>query len=231
VRAAWRRPSPHAPRTRTKPLLAAAVGVALAFLLAACGTGGPVASGSAQNGLKVFQEECGGCHTLAAAQTQSTVGPNLDAAFAEARSEGFEESSIRDIVAGQIRAPGQYPTGDTANTLQANMPANLIEGQDLADVAEFVAANAGKNGFVEPVAVSGTNGAAIFKAKCGSCHTLAAAGTKGTVGPNLDQLKPPLATVRRQVINGGGAMPAFKSILNDAQINAVARYVAQNAGK
>jgi mono/diheme cytochrome c family protein len=205
--------------------------VALAFTLAACGTGGPVESGSAQNGLKVFQQNCGSCHTLAAAQTQSTVGPNLDAAFAQARSDGFKESSIRDIVAGQIRNPGQYATGNGAGTLQANMPANLVRGQDLADVAEFVAANAGKNGFVEPVAVSGTNGEAIFKAKCGSCHTLAAAKTTGTVGPNLDQLKPPLATVRTQVINGGGVMPAFKNLLSDAQIDAVSKYVADNAGK
>lgn len=205
--------------------------MALAFTLAACGTGGPVESGSAQNGLKVFQQNCGSCHTLAAAQTQSTVGPNLDAAFAQARSDGFKESSIRDIVAGQIRNPGQYATGNGAGTLQANMPANLVRGQDLADVAEFVAANAGKNGFVEPVAVSGTNGEAIFKAKCGSCHTLAAAKTTGTVGPNLDQLKPPLATVRTQVINGGSVMPAFKNLLSDAQIEAVSKYVADNAGK
>jgi mono/diheme cytochrome c family protein len=205
--------------------------VALAFTLAACGTGGTVGTGSAQNGLKVFQEKCGGCHTLEAAQTQSTVGPNLDAAFAQARSEGFDESSIRDIVAGQVRDPGQYPTGKTAATLQANMPADLVTGQDLADVAEFVAQNAGKNGFVQPVTVSGTNGEAIFKARCGSCHTLASAGTKGTVGPNLDQLKPPFATVKRQVINGGGAMPAFKDVLSGAQIEAVAKYVSDNAGK
>jgi mono/diheme cytochrome c family protein len=214
-----------------RALVAAAIGVALAFTLAACGTGGTVATGSAQNGLKVFQENCGSCHTLEAAQTQSTVGPNLDAAFAQARSDGFKESSIRDIVAGQIRNPGQYATGDTANTLQANMPANLVSGQDLADVAAFVAENAGKNGFVQPVAVSGTNGTAIFKAKCGSCHTLAAASTTGTVGPNLDQLKPPLATVRRQVTNGGAVMPAFKDTLSNAQIEAVSKYVADNAGK
>jgi cbb3-type cytochrome c oxidase subunit III len=214
-----------------RPLAAAAVGVALAFVLAACGTGGPVEAGSTQNGLKVFQQDCGSCHTLAAAQTSGTIGPNLDASFAQARADGFKESSIRDIVAGQIREPGQYATGKPPNLLQANMPANLVKGQDLADVAEFVAANAGKNGFVEPVAVTGTNGAAIFKAKCGSCHTLAAAKTTGTVGPNLDQLKPPLATVRRQVINGGGVMPAFKNILSDAQIEAVSKYVAQNAAK
>jgi cbb3-type cytochrome c oxidase subunit III len=179
----------------------------------------------------VFQENCGSCHTLEAAQTQSTIGPNLDAAFAQARAEGFEESSIRDIVAGQIRNPGQYSTGQAADKLQANMPANLVKGQDLADVAQFVAENAGKKGFVEPVAVSGTNGKAIFTARCGSCHTLAAAGTSGKVGPNLDQLKPPEATVKTQVINGGGVMPAFKGTLSDAQINAVAKYVAQNSGK
>jgi mono/diheme cytochrome c family protein len=214
-----------------RALAAAAIGVALAFMLTACGTGGPVGTGSEQNGLAVFQQKCGGCHTLEAAQTQSTIGPNLDAAFAQARSEGFEESSIRDIVAGQIRNPGQYATGNKAGMLQANMPAKLVSGQDLADVASFVAVNAGKNGFVQPVTVSGTNGAAIFKARCGSCHTLAAVGTKGTVGPNLDQLKPPFARVKRQVINGGGAMPAFKDVLSAAQIEAVAKYVSDNAGK
>ena len=31
-----------------------------------------------------------------------------------------------------------------------------------------------------------TNGKELFTAKCGSCHTLADAGTKGTIGPNLD---------------------------------------------
>jgi cbb3-type cytochrome c oxidase subunit III len=214
-----------------RALVAAAIGVALAFMLTACGTGGPVGAGSEQNGLAVFQQKCGGCHTLGAAQTQSTIGPNLDHSFAQARSEGFKDSSIRDIVAGQIRNPGQYATGNKAGLLQANMPAKLVSGQDLADVAAFVAANAGKNGFAEPVTVSGTDGAAIFKARCGSCHTLAAAGTNGTVGPNLDQLKPPFATVQRQVINGGGAMPAFKDVLSDAQITAVAHYVADNAGK
>jgi len=189
-----------------------------------------VAVGSAQDGLKLFQEDCGSCHTLAAAQTSGTIGPNLDASFAQARADGFKESAIRDIVAGQIRDPGQYITGQGQDRLLANMPADIVRGQDLADVATFVAENAGKDGFVEPVAVSGTNGEAIFKAKCGSCHVLAAAGTTGKVGPNLDQLKPPLATIRTQVINGGGVMPAFKGILTTAQIDAVAQYVAQVAG-
>jgi sulfite dehydrogenase len=51
------------------------------------------------------------------------------------------------------------------------------------------------------------------------------------VGPNLDQLKPAAAIVKNQVIHGGGAMPAFKGRLTDAQIAAVATFVASSAGK
>jgi mono/diheme cytochrome c family protein len=60
---------------------------------------------------------------------------------------------------------------------------------------------------------------------CGSCHTLKAAGSKGTVGPNLDQLKPQLAAIVRQVENGGGPMPAFKDKLSAKQIQDVAAFV------
>jgi outer membrane protein assembly factor BamB len=76
-----------------------------------------------------------------------------------------------------------------------------------------------------------TNGEAVFTANCGGCHVLGAAGTTGTVGPNLDQLKPPQAAVEEQVRNGGGGMPAFQGRLSDAEIVAVAKYVADNAGK
>jgi outer membrane protein assembly factor BamB len=75
------------------------------------------------------------------------------------------------------------------------------------------------------------NGEQIFVSNCGSCHRLNAAGTSGTVGPNLDQLKPNAATVERQVRNGGGGMPSFEGRLSTAQIVAVAKYVAENAGK
>ena len=57
-----------------------------------------------------------------------------------------------------------------------------------------------------------TKGKPIFaSAGCGSCHTLAAAHSTGTIGPNLDSLKPDYRAVTAQVTNGGGAMPAFKS--------------------
>ena len=62
-------------------------------------------------------------------------------------------------------------------------------------------------------------------AGCGGCHALKAAGSTGTVGPNLDQLKPPLARIVLQVNNGGGPMPALKGQLTDKQIQDVAAFV------
>lgn len=76
-------------------------------------------------------------------------------------------------------------------------------------------------------------GKAIFtgSAGCSGCHTLADAGATGTVGPNLDQLKPPYDAVVTQVTNGGAVMPAFKDTLTPQQIQDVAAYVSSVAGK
>jgi cytochrome c5 len=80
-------------------------------------------------------------------------------------------------------------------------------------------------------AVSVKAGMTVFDSTCASCHTLAAAGSTGTVGPNLDQLKPSDALVVHQVTNGGGGMPAFGSSLSKAQIQSVALFVSSVAGK
>jgi len=207
------------------------VGVAVA--LAACGTGG-IASGTTdqENGKKLFQEKCTGCHALAAAGSSSTLGPNLDDAFAQARADGYKESAILNIVHDQIRFPGNYPTAaNNPAYLKVNMPANLVKGKDAEDVAAYVAANAGLQGFAESQVITGTNGKLIFQKKCASCHTLKDAGATGTIGPNLDQLMPAVAIVMKQVTNGGQIMPAFKDVLTKAQIDAVAKYVASHAGK
>jgi mono/diheme cytochrome c family protein len=74
-------------------------------------------------------------------------------------------------------------------------------------------------------------GKQLFTQNCSSCHTLKAANAKGTVGPNLDDLKPDQPTVQTQVTNGGGVMPAFKGQLSAAQIRAVAQFVSSVAGK
>jgi len=71
-----------------------------------------------------------------------------------------------------------------------------------------------------------TAGKAIFtSAGCVSCHTLAAAKSTGTVGPNLDQAKPDFKLATARVTLGKGVMPSFKGQLSDQQIADVAQFV------
>jgi mono/diheme cytochrome c family protein len=82
----------------------------------------------------------------------------------------------------------------------------------------------------EPAPAGGGDAQQLFADNCGNCHTLAAAGASGKVGPDLDQVQPGPELVTTQVENGGGGMPAFKGKLTDAQIKQIADYVSQNAG-
>ena len=68
-------------------------------------------------------------------------------------------------------------------------------------------------------------------AGCVACHTLKAAGAKGTVGPNLDSKKTPYAKIITQVTNGGKIMSAFKSRLSKSQIQDVAAFVYTSTHK
>lgn len=75
-------------------------------------------------------------------------------------------------------------------------------------------------------------GKAVFaSAGCGGCHTLADAGTSGTVGPNLDRSKPSFELAVDRVTNGSGAMPSFADQLSEEQIRDVAAYVSSAAGE
>ena len=69
------------------------------------------------------------------------------------------------------------------------------------------------------------------KAQCGVCHTLQAAGSTGTIGPNLDQLKPQMSQIIAAVTDGIGAMQAWKNILTYEEIQAVAYYVFSSTNK
>jgi cbb3-type cytochrome c oxidase subunit III len=201
-----------------RSFLGALLAAAALVLAAGCGTGGKAtSSGDQTNGKKLFTEKCAGCHVLAAAGAKGTVGPSLDDAFAGAKREHFKQTTIQNVVLDQIREASMP------------MPANLVTGQDAIDVAGYVAAVSATN--AKPPAQTGTDGKSIFTANCASCHTLKAAGATGTIGPNLDQLKPAFSVAQHQVEVGGGVMPAFKGTLSQAQIDAVAKYVADNAGK
>jgi mono/diheme cytochrome c family protein len=88
--------------------------------------------------------------------------------------------------------------------------------------------SAGATTTAPPAAAQGdaAAGKAVFaSAGCKACHTLKAAGATGTVGPNLDQLKPPYDAIVHQVEVGGGVMPAFKGTLSAKQIQDVSAFV------
>jgi cbb3-type cytochrome c oxidase subunit III len=201
--------------------------LAVALLAAGCGTGGRASSkADTGHGQKLFTATCGACHTLAAAGTSGTVGPNLDDAFRADKQQHFKQNTIQNVVLDMIRL-GSGPVAGGPS-----MPSHLYKGQDANDVAAYVASVVGTgNSTAKPPSQLGTDGKTIFQTECSSCHTLKAAGASGTVGPNLDQLKPPEATVVHQVTNGGGVMPAFKGKLSPAQIQAVAKFVSSSAGK
>ncbi len=46
-------------------------------------------------------------------------------------------------------------------------------------------------------------------AGCGKCHALKSAHSTGSVGPNLNNIKPPMSKIVNQVTNGGRFMPPF----------------------
>ena len=119
------------------------------MLAAGCGTGG-IAKGKADtnHGKQLFTEKCGSCHTLADAGTQGKIGPNLDDAFAGPRAQGFKESTIRNVVHGQILYAVEQPAGFTKGPNgeeqpAQGMPRDLVTGQDAEDVAAYVASVAG----------------------------------------------------------------------------------------
>ena len=208
-----------------------------------CGAVGRVTSGDASHGKQLFLAKCGSCHTLADAKSSGAIGPNLDDAFSSDLKQGFDSQDVADIVRGQIAYP------------ELPMPADLYRGKDADDVAIYIAKCAGNpscgvtaTSNTPPPASSGGGGGTtttaapqgapkpdgkqVFaSAGCGGCHTLKAAGSSGNVGPNLDQLHPSFKAVHDQVEVGGGAMPAFKGRLSDAEIQAVAQFVASNAGR
>lgn len=159
--------------------LALAAFAALALVAAGCGTG----SADEERGRALFVQKCGTCHALAQAGTTATIGPDLDDAFAAARETGQTDSTIEGITKAQVENPRP-----STNNPAVSMPAEIVTGQDLEDVAAYVGAWAGVPGAAPPK-VPGGPGAQVFASNgCGGCHTFAAAEAGGTVGPDLDEV-------------------------------------------
>jgi plastocyanin len=112
------------------PLVAALVAGVSA--LAATGCGGDEPADTAR-GKELFTQKCGACHILQNANTKGVQGPNLDLAFKQSIADGLGRSTIAGVVREQI----DLPMGN-------QMPADLYEGKDARDVAEYVASAIGE---------------------------------------------------------------------------------------
>jgi cytochrome c6 len=148
---------------------------------------------------------CGGGGGTTATEQGPAPGSNTPETTEEPEAEEEPAEESEPTEATEEEAPAEEPTEEKEETA----------GQERSGETSLVA-----------------EGKTVFTTNCGSCHTLKAAGTSGTIGPNLDELEPDLATVEHQVVNGGGPMPAFgnEGILNAKEIKAVATYVSTVAG-
>jgi mono/diheme cytochrome c family protein len=169
------------PSKLIRPLLVLAALAATVVAASGCGT----TTADTTRGRTLFVQKCGVCHTLAQAGTTAQVGPNLDDAFAAARASGQNSATIEGIVKAQVEFP-RPSDGDPA----VSMPRDVVTGQDLDDVIAYVGSVAGVPG-AKPPEVPGGPGAQVFANNgCGTCHTLAAAGSGGVTGPNFNEVLP-----------------------------------------
>lgn len=161
------------------PLLALVALAAIMVAVSGCGT----TDADPERGRTLFIQKCGTCHAMAQAGTTAQTGPNLDRAFAAAREEGNDADTVEGVVKAQV----EYPRPSNGNP-SVSMPADIVTGQDLDDVAAYVGKWAGVPGAAPPQ-VPGGPGAQVFANNgCGGCHTFAAAEAGGVTGPNLDEV-------------------------------------------
>jgi mono/diheme cytochrome c family protein len=206
---------------------------ALALASSGCGT----TDADPQRGRTLFVQKCGTCHALAQAGTTAQVGPSLDHAFAAAREEGNDSDTIEGVVKAQV----EYPRENNGNPA-VSMPADLVTGQDLDDVAAYVGEWAGVPGAAPPK-VAGGPGAQIFANNgCGGCHTFAAAEAGGVTGPNLDEelqggqqgnVEEMIVDPNAEIVKGypPNVMPQnYEQLLSAKEIEDLATYLIENAG-
>ncbi len=182
------------PSQLIRPLLALAALAGVVLAVSGCGT----TTADETRGRVLFVQKCGTCHALAQAGTTAQIGPDLDDAFAAARESGQNGDTVEGIVKAQVELP--RPSTDNP---AVSMPAEIVTGQDLDDVAAYLGMYAGVPGAAPPK-VPGGPGAQVFASNgCGGCHTLAEAKSGGVTGPNLDEVLPgqSAATVHEDVVD------------------------------
>jgi mono/diheme cytochrome c family protein len=224
----------HSPSQLIRPLLVLAALAGVVLAASGCGT----TSADVTHGRALFVQKCGVCHTLAQAGTTAQVGPNLDDAFASAREVGENSDTIEGIVKAQVEFP-RPSNGDPS----VSMPRDVVTGQDLDDVAAYVGKYAGVPGAAPPT-VPGGAGAQVFANNgCGGCHTLAAAGSGGVTGPNLNEVLPGQSTamIERSIVDPNAeiakgypanVMPQnFAQTISAKEIEQLVEYLVESTAK
>jgi mono/diheme cytochrome c family protein len=199
------------------------------LMAAGCGTDDP----DIERGRQLFIQKCASCHAMAESGSTSNVGPDLDQAFYAARDVGMDSDTVEGVVARQIENPRPQVEGQPA----VSMPADLVEGKDLVDVAAYVAEYAGVEGIEAPEFALPE----YFVNSCGGCHVLDAAGTMGQTGPNLDEALPGQSAdqVEESIVNPGAQispgygnlMPnTFGAALTPDQLEQLVGYLVESTG-
>ena len=140
---------------------------------------------------------------------------------------GDDANDVAAYVASVAGLPPGGGTSTGATTTPAPPPAPTTTQTTTTQTTTTTTTTGGGGGGSALVA----QGKQVFEtAGCTSCHTLKDANATGTVGPNLDDVKPSTDKVVERVTNGKGVMPSFKGQLTPQQIAAVAAYVSTVAG-
>jgi mono/diheme cytochrome c family protein len=223
----------HSPSQLIRPLLALAALVGVIVVTSGCGT----TDADETRGRVLFVQKCGTCHALAQAGTTAQIGPDLDAAFAAARESGQNSDTVEGIVKAQV----EYPRPVNDNPV-VSMPAEIVTGQDLDDVAAYLGMYAGVPGAAPPK-VPGGPGAQVFANNgCGGCHTFAAAKSGGVTGPNLDEVLPgqSMAMVHESIVDPNkmiakgyppNVMPAnYEQTLSAKELDDLVQYLLEDTG-
>jgi cytochrome c6 len=149
------------------------------------------------------------------------------------------------LLASACGSSSNNSSASSTSSSQASAPPPTSTSTSSTAATTSSTASASSTTTASSAPVSGVSAAAgktVFTSTCGTCHTLAAAGTHGMVGPDLDQVKPTDACVVQQVTDGGAVkppcppiagaiMPSFAHTLSGSQIHSVALFVSSEAGK
>jgi mono/diheme cytochrome c family protein len=190
-------------------------------------------NGSVAHGFKVCLNPNGGTANSCVGKSVDLAGPGLSGTIKLTLKKGkYEYLSTADgqAVAGR---KGLIGVGVVVPKATSAIPKGAGGGGGTTTTPKTSTAPSTSGAPDKPLAGmpvgNPANGASIFSSSgCGACHTLAAAGSTGTAGPNLNTAKPALALIEFRVKNGGLDMPPFGSSLSNQQIADLATWVYQS---